>query len=79
MVGATRSRVALIGSLALAAGMAAFALAAPAKGALRSTVVHPYNWIGVPYVVCQMLHIRPSTATYGTLFYCDDELLISDH
>ena len=75
MNGITRSRVGLMGTLVLAAGMTAFALAAPARGALRSTVAHPHNWIGVPYVVCQLLHIGPSTTTYGTLFYCDDEVV----
>jgi hypothetical protein len=51
MNGITRSRVGLMGTLVLAAGMAALALAAPVQGALRSTVAHPHNWIGVPYVV----------------------------
>ena len=29
----------------------------------------------MPYVVCQLLHIGPSTTTYGTLFYCEDEVV----
>ena len=75
MNGITRSHAGLMGTLVLAAGMAAFALVAPVQGALRSRVAHPHNWIGVPCVVCQLLHIGPSTTTYGSLFYCEDEVM----
>jgi hypothetical protein len=71
----TRSHVGLVGTLLLAAGMAAFALAAPARGALQATVAHPHNWIAVPYVVRQLLHIGPSTAKCGAHYYCDDEVV----
>jgi hypothetical protein len=71
----TRSRVGLIGSLVLAAGMAPFAFAALAQGALRSTGSHLPNWIIVPPVVCQALQLGPATTIYDTRFYCEGRLL----
>jgi hypothetical protein len=71
----TRSRAGLMAILVVAAGMAAFALAAPARSALRSTVAHLQNWITVPPVVCQALQMGPATTIYGTRFYCEGRLL----
>lgn len=71
----TRSRVGLVGTLTVAATMAAFAFAALAQGALRSTGAHLPNWITVPPIVCQALQMGPATTIYGTGFYCEGRLL----